>query len=398
VAGLCPLTDMFRPRFDDRLKKLQEQDLYRRLQVNEGPQGVIVRINGQSLLSFCSNDYLGLANHPALVEGLRRGAEQYGVGSGSSHLISGYYKVHHALEEELADYLGFERVLLFSTGYMANIGVISALIGRGNRVFEDRLNHASLLDGGLLSGARFSRYPHADLDTLAASLQEAGESTGLVVSDGVFSMDGDLAPLPALSRLCKSSDSGLFVDDAHGLGVLGRHGRGSLEHHGLGPDDVTVLVGTLGKAFGTFGAFAAGSNQLIDYLVQKARTYIYTTAMPPGIAEATRASLQIVRSESWRRQKLESLVQQFRKGALELGLPVIDSLTPIQPLVVGDSRQAMAMAARLRESGILVTPIRPPTVAEGSARLRITFSAQHEAVQVERLLEGLAGAIGEIRD
>lgn len=389
---------MFCPRFDDRLKKLQEQDLYRRLQVNEGPQGVVVRINGQSLLSFCSNDYLGLANHPALVEGLKRGAEQYGVGSGSAHLISGHCKAHHVLEEELADYLGFERVLLFSTGYMANIGVISALIGRGDRVFEDRLNHASLLDGGLLSGARFSRYPHVDLDALSASLQEMGESTGLVVSDGVFSMDGDLAPLPALSRLCKSSDSGLFVDDAHGLGVLGRYGRGSLEHHGLGSEDVTVLVGTLGKAFGTFGAFAAGSNPLIDYLVQKARTYIYTTAMLPSIAEATRASLQIVRSESWRRQKLESLVQQFRKGALELGLPVIDSLTPIQPLVVGDSRQAMTMATRLRESGILVTPIRPPTVAEGSARLRITFSAQHEAVQVERLLEGLADAIGETRD
>jgi 8-amino-7-oxononanoate synthase len=388
---------MFRPKFNDRLEKLQEQGLYRRLQVNEGPQGVVVRVNGQSLLSFCSNDYLGLANHPAVVEGLKRGVEQYGVGSGSAHLISGHREVHHALEEELADYLGFERVLLFSTGYMANIGVISALIGRGDRVFEDRLNHASLLDGGLLSGARFSRYPHADLDALSASVQEGGESTGLVVSDGVFSMDGDLAPLPALSRLCKSSDNGLFVDDAHGLGVLGRYGRGSLEHHGLSPDDVTVLVGTLGKAFGTFGAFAAGSNSLIDYLVQKARTYIYTTAMPPGIAEATRASLQIVRSESWRRQKLEALIQQFRKGALELGLPVIDSLTPIQPLVVGDSRQAMTMATRLRESGILVIPIRPPTVAEGGARLRITFSAQHEAVQVERLLEGLVSAIGETR-
>ncbi|MGH8551365.1 MAG: 8-amino-7-oxononanoate synthase [Methylococcales bacterium] len=381
---------MFRPKFEKTLKTLEEQSLYRSRQINDGPQGIYLDIGGRRLVNFCSNDYLGLANHPAVVEAFKVGADRYGVGSGSAHLIIGHCSAHHALEEELAAFTGFARALLFSTGYMANLGVISALLGKGDRVLEDRLNHASLLDGGLLSGARFKRYPHAELTVLAEILAEGRAARQLVVSDGVFSMDGDLADLPGLSRLCESSDAGLMVDDAHGLGVLGRNGRGVLEHFGLEAEAVSVLVGTFGKAFGTFGAFAAGSDQLIEYLIQRARTYLYTTAIPASLAEATRVSLKLARQESWRREKLSALVERFRSQARERNLPILESPTPIQPLVLGESRRAVLVADRLRRKGILVMPIRPPSVPEGSARLRITFSALHEETHVDWLVEELS--------
>jgi 8-amino-7-oxononanoate synthase len=312
------------------------------------------------------------------------------VGSGSAHLICGHSSAHHALEDELAEFTGRSRALLFSTGYMANLGVISALVGRADSVFEDRLNHASLLDGGLLSGAKFKRYAHADMEHLQARLQTAAGNK-LIVTDGVFSMDGDVAPLPALVETANQNNAWLMVDDAHGLGVLGKQGAGLVRQFGLSQDDVPVLMGTLGKAFGTFGAFVAGSEILIETLIQQAKTYIYTTAMPPAIAEATRASLKLVITDNWRREKLNELVNHFRAGAAQLGLTLMDSTTAIQPILIGDSQQAVQLSNGLLDAGFLVSAIRPPTVPEGSARLRVTFSALHKIEQVDRLLTALDG-------
>ncbi|MEJ2591639.1 MAG: 8-amino-7-oxononanoate synthase [Candidatus Thiodiazotropha sp.] len=372
------------------LDQRREADLYRSRRISEGPQQPEMRIDGKRLLAFCSNDYLGLANHPEVIRALQQGAAEYGAGSGAAHLINGHSRAHHALEEELAAFTGRPRALLFSTGYMANLGVVSALLGRGDRICEDRLNHASLLDAGLLSRARLLRYPHADADGLARQLEGAEGGRTLIVTDGVFSMDGDLAPLPALSRLAQTHGAWLMVDDAHGLGVLGDEGRGSLSHFDMGLDQAPILMGTLGKAFGTFGAFVAGEEALIETLIQQARSYIYTTAPPPAMAEATRVSLRIARQESWRRERLKQLIARFREGVTALGLPLMESLTPIQPIVAGSAAQALAWSRQLEAAGILVSAIRPPTVPEGSARLRITFSANHTDRQLERLLDALA--------
>lgn len=374
------------------LDDIAQQGLYRSRRVITSPQGINLEIDGRKLINFCSNDYLGLANHPDVVSAFKSGADQYGVGSGSAHLICGHSTAHHALEEELAAFTGRDRVLLFSTGYMANIGVISALLGRGDAVFEDRLNHASLLDGGLFSGARFKRYAHADVADLGAKLEKAAGNK-LIVTDGVFSMDGDFAPLDELVAAAKNHDAWLMVDDAHGLGVIGEHGGGILEHYGLGQDDVPVLMGTLGKGFGTFGAFVAGSELLIETLIQKARTYIYTTALPAAVAEATRASLKIVIEENWRRDKLKILSERFRLGAGQLGLQVMASASAIQPILIGDSQKAVDISNALLKAGFLVSAIRPPTVPQGSARLRVTFSALHEELHVDRLLDVLAKII-----
>ena len=355
-----------------------------------------MRIDGRNLLAFCSNDYLGLASHPEVVQAMQQGAADWGAGSGAAHLITGHSAAHHALEEELAEFTGRPRALLFSTGYMANLGLVAALLGRNDRLFEDRLNHASLLDAGLLSRARMQRYPHADTATLASQLEDAGSGRKLIVTDGVFSMDGDLAPLPELARLAQQHDAWLMVDDAHGLGVLGKEGRGSLDHFGLGQEQVPILMGTLGKGLGTFGAFVAGSEALIETLIQQARSYVYTTAPPPAVAEATRASLRIARQESWRRERLLQLVSRFREGATALGLPLMDAETPIQPVLAGSARQALAWSGQLEEQGILVSAIRPPTVPEGSARLRITFSANHTERHLDRLLAALASLEREV--
>ncbi len=355
----------------------------------EGPQGVHVECDGSRLINFCSNDYLGLANHPSVVAACKRGVDSYGVGSGASHLVCGHGKAHHALEEELAEFTGRERALLFSTGYMANLGVISALLDRGDWIFEDRLNHASLVDGGLLSGARLKRYAHGDAAALQNSVSACPGASKLIASDGVFSMDGDLAPLPALAAIARESDGWLLIDDAHGLGVVGEKGRGALEHYAMSQDEVSVLVGTLGKAFGTFGAFVAGSEELIEMLIQTARSYIYTTALPPAIAEATRASLRLVQAETWRRDRLGYLVQRFRSGAHALGCTLLPSETPIQPVLMGDNRRALEASEHLLRRGFLVGAIRPPTVPEGAARLRITFSASHEEAHVDALLDAL---------
>ncbi|WP_343594301.1 8-amino-7-oxononanoate synthase [Pseudomonas sp.] len=372
-----------------RLAERRAADLYRQRPLLESPQGPEVVVDGQRLLAFCSNDYLGLANHPEVIAAWQAGAERWGVGGGASHLVIGHSAPHHAVEEALAELTGRPRALLFSTGYMANLGAITALVGQGDTVLQDRLNHASLLDGGLLSGARFSRYLHNDAASLANRLGKATGNT-LVVTDGVFSMDGDLADLPALASVARAQGAWLMVDDAHGLGTLGNQGGGIVEHFGLGIDDVPVLIGTLGKACGTAGAFVAGSEELIDALVQFARPYIYTTSQPPALACATLKSLEMLRRETWRREHLAALVRQFREGAEQIGLQLMDSPTPIQPILIGDSAQALKLSRMLRDRGLLVTAIRPPTVPAGSARLRVTLSAAHSEAQVQLLLNALA--------
>lgn len=377
---------------DAELERLRSDGLYRSRRVVETAQGVVLSCDGRKLVNFCSNDYLGLANHPVVVKAFKDAADRYGVGSGSAHLICGHSGAHHALEEELAEFTGRDRALLFSTGYMANLGVVSALVGRGDTVFEDRLNHASLLDGGLLSGARFKRYSHADINALMKSLcQSSGRA--MIVTDGVFSMDGDFAPLDALAQVAGEQGACLMVDDAHGLGVIGDRGRGIVDYYGLDQRQVPVLVGTLGKAFGTFGAFVAGSEALIETMIQKARTYIYTTALPSAVAEATRASLKLAAAETWRREKLADLSQRFRRGAEQAGLSLLPSHSAIQPVSIGDSHLAVEIGHRLFEDGFLIGAIRPPTVPQGSARLRVTFSALHEEQQVDRLLESLSKAL-----
>ncbi|BAP78048.1 8-amino-7-oxononanoate synthase [Pseudomonas sp. MT-1] len=372
-----------------RLAERRAAHLYRHRPLLETPQQPEVTVDGEQLLAFCSNDYLGLASHPDVVRAMQQGAARWGVGGGASHLVMGHSTPHHQLEEALAEFTGRPRALLFSTGYMANLAAVTALVGQGDTVLEDRINHASLLDAGLLSGARFSRYLHNDVDSLAKRLDKAAGDT-LVVTDGVFSMDGDLANLPALCATAKVKNAWVMVDDAHGFGPLGKTGGGIVEHFGLGIDDVPVLVGTLGKAFGTAGAFVAGSEELIETLIQFARPYIYTTSQPPAVACATLKSLELLRSESWRRDHLTSLIARFRQGASEIGLTLMDSPTPIQPILVGSSERALKLSAALRERGILVGAIRPPTVPTGSARLRVTFSASHSEAQVERLLDILA--------
>lgn len=375
-------------RWRGALAERQAQGLYRRPRLLERREGVHARLEGRDCLVFCSNDYLGLADHPVISAALAQAASEVGTGSGAAHLISGHHREHEALEAELADWLGRPRALLFSTGYMANMGVINALAEPGDTVYEDVLNHASLLDGGWLSRGRMQRYAHGDVAALDAALAQTS-GRALIATDAVFSMDGDLAPLPALAELAARREALLVVDDAHGFGVLG-NGPGSVAHFGLTPDQVPVYIGTLGKALGTFGAFVAGSETLIDYLIQRARTYIYTTAPPPALAAATRAALGLARHDTWRREHLVDLVARFRDGARRLGLPLMASDTPIQPLWVGDAARAMALGAALLEAGYWVTPIRPPTVPPGTARLRITLTAAHTPAQVEGLLGALA--------
>jgi 8-amino-7-oxononanoate synthase len=372
-----------------RLAARRAEHLYRQRPLLASPQGPEVVVDGQRLLNFCSNDYLGLANHPEVIRAMQDGVAKWGVGGGASHLVIGHSGPHHELEEALAEFTGRPRALLFSTGYMANLAAVTALVGQGDTVLEDRLNHASLLDAGLLSGARFSRYLHNDAESLGKRLGKAEGST-LVVTDGVFSMDGDLAELPALCAQARRHGAWMMVDDAHGFGALGASGAGVVEHFGLELDDVPVLVGTLGKAFGTAGAFVAGSDELIETLIQFARPYIYTTSQPPAVACATLKSMELLRSEGWRREHLQRLVARLREGAAQIGLTLMDSPTPIQPVLIGDSARALRLSALLRERGILVGAIRPPTVPAGSARLRIALSAAHSEAQLERLLQALA--------
>jgi 8-amino-7-oxononanoate synthase len=377
------------------LEALRSAGLYRRRRVVDGrADGARQVVDGREVLVFCSNDYLGLAQDPRIAAAFSRAASDWGVGSGASHLVTGHHREHHALEEDLAAFTGRPRALLFSTGYMANLGVACALAGRGDNVIEDRLNHASLLDAGLLSGARFSRFAHADAGALRRRLEACGSGGALVLTDGVFSMDGDLAPLPGMARACSQHQARLVVDDAHGLGVLGPSGRGTLEHFSMAPGEVAVLVGTFGKAFGTFGAFAAGDEDLVELLIQRARSYIYTTALPPAVAAATRAALSIAQAEGWRRERTLAHAARFRRLALQAGLPLAESMTPIQPVLLGRPEAATAASEALLQRGFLVAAIRPPTVPPGTSRLRVTFSAAHTEQDVERLVDALAEVLG----
>jgi len=354
------------------------------------------------LINFCSNDYLGLANHPEVVRAFVDAANEHGVGSGASHLVTGHGREHQALEEELAAFTGREKALVFSTGYMANMGVISALADQTATIVADKLNHASLIDGSRLTRAHSLRYRHADAahaQELLADLDESIE-TRLLVTDGVFSMDGDIAPLPELAAHARAGGAWLIVDDAHGLGVLGATGRGTCERFGLTSNEVPVLVGTFGKAFGTFGAFVAGDADLIEFLLQKSRPYIYTTALPPAVAAATRAALRVSERESWRREKALALGARFTQGLNKIdgaraGVQSGGSLagTTIIPVLLGDAARALAVSKALEEQGFLVGAIRPPTVPAGTARLRVTLSAVHEESQVDALLEALAQAV-----
>jgi len=436
-AGLAAL--------DDRaLRRRRVTAVARYDDAAERPQAAHLQIDGQHVVNFCGNDYLGLATHPALIAAMSAAAGRYGAGSGASHLVTGHGPEHAALEQELAEFTQRERALLFSSGYMANLGVLGSLVDRHDLMLQDQLNHASLLDAGLLSRATLRRYPHldaaaarerlrdfraarpqagaliatdgvfsmdGDVAPLGALRRHRGAGSGaarerlrdfraarpqagaLIATDGVFSMDGDVAPLGALATLARQSGAWLLVDDAHGLGVLGERGGGAVEAAGLSADDVPVLIGTLGKALGSFGAFVAGDADLIETLLQRARTYIYTTALPQPVAAATRAALRLVQRESWRREQLRTLTQRFRERAGARGIALGVSQTPIQPVILGSAETALAASEALRYAGFWVVAIRPPTVPEGSARLRITLSAAHTEAEVDALVVALDAAL-----
>jgi 8-amino-7-oxononanoate synthase len=384
---------MQRQPLEPLLARLERAQLRRRRRTIEGYAAAGSHaeplIAGRRLVDFSSNDYLGLAGHPGPAAAMADCAARCGAGSGASHLISGHGAEHQALEEALAVFTGRERALLFSTGYMANLGVMSALAQRGEMVLLDRLSHASLIDGALLSGAQFKRYAHADAARASALLAASLRPTSVLATDGVFSMDGDIAPLAELASAARAHDAWLVVDDAHGIGVLGATGRGALELAGLSAQDAPVLIGTLGKAFGSFGAFVAGSAELIELLVQKARSYVYTTALPQPVAAATRAALALSERESWRRERVLALTGRFRAAARALAVPLTESATPIQPIPLGSAQAAVQAQRALSDAGFWVVAIRAPTVPAGQERLRVTLSAAHSESQVDALVEAL---------
>jgi 8-amino-7-oxononanoate synthase len=380
---------MRRAELLERLRELEAAGLLRRRRRVEGPQGPQLQVDGAACLAFCSNDYLGLAAHPALAAAARRALEQYGVGAAASAHLCGHTQVHEELEERIARFVGLPRAVHFSTGYMANLGVVPSLAGAGDAVFSDHLNHASLIDAARLSRAEVVIYPHCDTAALGRLMAQSQARSKLVVTDAVFSMDGDLAPLPQLLALCEQHDAWLVVDDAHGFGVLGRAGAGSLSHWDISSERI-VYVGTLGKAAGVFGAFAAGHADVIEWIVQRARTYMFTTASPPLLAAALLAALDVIESEAWRRDHLTALITRLAGGLSQLRWRPLPSSTAIQPLVIGDNTEAMDLMQSLRSGGIWVPAIRPPTVPPGTARLRISLSAAHRLEDVDRLLTALS--------
>jgi len=372
-----------------RVAARERNGLRRRVRTFDATRGVRVRIAGRELLNFCSNDYLGLAQDARIIKALQNAANESGVGSAAAHLVCGHRREHVRLEEALCEWTGREAALLFSSGWLANLGVMQALLDRECVCVQDKLNHASLLDAARLANAALKRYPHNDVDGAARQLANAGGNPALLATDGVFSMDGDVAPLSELAALCKHEGAMLMVDDAHGLGVLGPHGSGSANEAGLSQEDVPVLMATLGKALGCMGAFVAGSHALIEGLTQFARTFVYTTAMPPALVVAACEAVRIAREENWRREKLRALIAGFRAGATQLGLPLMDSATAIQPIILGDAERAVTASRSLEAAGFLVTAIRPPAVPHGKARLRVTLSAAHDATDVDRLLDAM---------
>ncbi|KAA3621875.1 MAG: 8-amino-7-oxononanoate synthase [Proteobacteria bacterium] len=373
-------------RLESRLARQREQNLFRARREISSRQRPDVVVEGGGRLNFCSNDYLGLAGHEAVVEAMQRAASRYGAGAGASHLVTGHMTPHHELEEHLAEMTGAPRAILFSNGYLANLGVVTALADRHTRILSDRLNHASLIDAGVLSRARVQRFRHADADD-AARLLSVGEGDALIVTDSVFSMDGDIAPVAALDDLAARYDASLVVDDAHGFGVLG-DGRGALRHFGL--SNRTVVMGTLGKAVGVYGAFVAADAVVVEALIQFARPYIYTTALPPAVAAGCLAALELSEHETWRRERLRRHIDRFRRGACKAGIPVAASSTPIQPVLVGTPEAALSISRELDARGLLVAAIRPPTVPRQGARLRITLTAAHSDAHVDALVDALS--------
>ena len=383
----------FSERLAVNLAERKSKQLFRSRKILSSAQSSLVALQNhkQQFINFCSNDYLGLAAHPELIKSFQKAAELYGVGSGASHLVIGHHQEHHLLEQELAEFLGVERTLVFGSGYAANLGVLTMLLEKSDAVFQDKLNHASLLDGALFSGAHFQRYLHRDLQSLENKLSKQNKAQKkLIVSDAVFSMDGDSADIPGLLALAKKHQAWLMLDDAHGFGVLGKEGRGSVSDQSIAQNEIDIYMATFGKALGCGGAFVAGSNLLIESLIQFSRHYIYTTAMPPALAAAVRSALKIVKQEQWRRDHLKKLIKQFREGAKALDLHLLDSDTAIQPLMLGSAQTALAWSEKLLQKNILISAIRPPTVPANSSRLRITFSAAHSEEQVNILLDALA--------
>jgi 8-amino-7-oxononanoate synthase len=385
------MSNDFIEQLGEQLHSREKKNLLRRRLILESPQHTHVSIDGRKYLTFCSNDYLGLADHPQLITAACDGAKQYGIGAGASHLISGHSSAHHALEEALARFTGLPRALLFSTGYMANVGAVTALVGHGDAIFSDKLNHASLNDAALLSRAKFNRYSRCqqlDLITLARQLAASRAKRKLVLTDAIFSMDGDIAPVADLLELCEKYDAWLMLDDAHGFGVLGPEGRGTLAHFGIRSSRV-IYMATLGKAAGVAGAFIAAQPEIIETLIQQARSYIYTTAAPPLLSHALLKSLELIEEEEWRRDKLAHLAAALKHALKPLRWRLLPSATPIQPLLIGENDEAMKISEALRDRGILVPAIRPPTVPQGTARLRISLSASHTMEDIARLSEAL---------
>lgn len=380
-----------------RLEQLRQERVEQRLWRNRvaiaSPQGRFVTVAGQSLLNFCSNDYLGLANHPELAKAGTTAINQWGSGSGASHLVCGHHELHEELETKLASFVGAEKALVFSTGYMANLALPQTFLGRHGLLLEDKLNHASLLDAGQLVTAKMKRYPHLDVRSAERMLAESEAPQKMVTTDGVFSMDGDLAPVVELREICNRHDALLVVDEAHGLGVVGEHGGGVCQQSGISITDNVLLMGTLGKSAGSFGAFVAGDQFLIDSLVQFARPYIYTTALPPAVVGTSLAAVEVMKTEPWRRKKLQSNIQHFCALAESHGLSPNNSAIPIQPIMVGSADNAIRISDELKSKGIWVVAIRPPTVPAGSARLRVTLTSEHEHEDIERLIECMAGLL-----
>jgi 8-amino-7-oxononanoate synthase len=384
-------TDLF-ARIAHEREERERASLIRRVRTVETIDGAYVVVDGKRLLNFASNDYLGLAQHPALREALIVAARTWGVGATAAHLLGGHRDEHAALEETLARWTRRESALLFSDGWAANLGVVSALLGADDVSVQDKLNHASLIDAARFAGCELARYRHLDVDGAARQLDARPGRAAILATDGVFSMDGDIAPLRALADVARSCSATLMVDDAHGIGMLGGEGAGSIVEAGLSEDDAPIVMATLGKALGVAGAFVAGRATLIDALVQNARTYIYATAMPPALAAAARIAVDIARFEDWRRDRVARLVTHFRAAALDAGWTLTASRTAIQPIVVGASGKALAVAAKLEDSGFYAPAVRPPTVPDGHARLRITFTASHAERDVDRLVDALRGA------
>lgn len=377
------------------LDQLVQAGLNRRRRLLQSPQSAHALVDGKHVLSFCSNDYLGLANHPALISALQQGAQEAGVGSGASHLITGHHQLHHSAELALANFVDLPATLLFANGYMANLAVVTALVGRDDDIFADKLNHASLNDAAVLSRASLHRFAHNDVAALERLLSTSQAKRKLVIVDAVFSMDGDIAPLPQILALCERYDAYLMVDDAHGFGVLGAQGMGSLKHFNLKSPRI-IYMATLGKAAGVSGAFVAGESVIIEYLLQKARTYIYTTASAPALSAALIASLDIISQADDKRAHLQTLIAMLQQNLKLKDWHLEASETAIQPLIVGSNEAALALSEHLLTQGILVPAIRPPTVPKGTARLRISLSAAHTTEDVSRLIDALNSAQNKI--